>query len=464
MSVDLVNKQNVFTPFDEAPSSRLDKVEFHSSEATASHNQVSIIRIPHSKNTYIDTSRSYLKFKCAYNITGTGLTSTTLMISPVGAYSYIQSIMVYVGNRLINEFQNAPQIASLLNYGNVAVSNGKNYSLSDGGNPSVGLTNLGNNVPVTTSTGSTNVVGSDSYCIKLLGLLGACDKMLPAGLLNDDISVHIRWTGSTDPFYVRNSSTYLNPTLDTSTSTLAFSEIAYCAKVLTLSEQENEAVKRRCRDDEGIISWSGSNWRCDSILQVDAQTLTSGGKINSILNGFRYKSLKAVAIASYSLDKTDCSNPKTSPMGIQSDADNANAGRLQIAGKYFPQTFLSGLSQTTAETNINFSSTSLVGTNNQLNNSSFWGNFNVTALGQRPVPKTGKSLAISTHPATISVINLEDSDDYLGNAGINTTSVQVAYECDIGAVTSTLPVSTLFFSHHDCIYSINSDGIMSVSW
>ena len=58
MSANLVNNQNIFTPFDEAPSSRVDKVEFHSSEASATQNQVSIIRIPHSRNTYVDTSRS----------------------------------------------------------------------------------------------------------------------------------------------------------------------------------------------------------------------------------------------------------------------------------------------------------------------------------------------------------------------------------------------------------------------
>ena len=62
------------------------------------------------------------------------------------------------------------------------------------------------------------------------------------------------------------------------------------------------------------------------------------------------------------------------------------------------------------------------------------------------------------------MVNLEDSENYLGNAGINTTAVQTTYECDIGGQSSTLPVSTLFFSNHDCIYSINSDGIMSVSW
>ena len=463
MSANLVNNQNIFTPFDEAPSSRVDKVEFHSSEASATQNQVSIIRIPHSRNTYVDTSRSYLKFKVDYSVTGTGLSANNVLISPVGGYSYIQSIMVYVGNRLINEFQNAPQIASILNYSNVAVSNSKNYAISDGGEASVTLSNIGKPVPVTSSS-ATAVTGSSTYCLKLLGLLGSCDKMLPTGLLSDDISVHIRWVGSTDAFYVRNNGGDLNPTLDSNSSTCNYSEISYCAKVLTLSEQENESVKKRCMDDEGIISWSGSNWRCDSILQVDTATLTSGGKINSILNGFRYKSLKAVAIASFSLDKTDNVNPKTSPMAIQSSLDNSNSGRLQIAGKYFPQTYLSGLCQTIGETNNNFSSTSLVGTNNQFNNSSNYTSFNVSSLNQRPLPKAGKTAAVDSYPAVVSVVNLEDSENYLGNAGINTTAVQTTYECDIGGQSSTLPVSTLFFSNHDCIYSINSDGIMSVSW
>ena len=87
-----------------------------------------------------------------------------------------------------------------------------------------------------------------------------------------------------------------------------------------------------------------------------------------------------------------------------------------------------------------------------------------TDLNQRPNPEITSDN--NGNPNTAYVINLEDSE-IQGSAGINSTAVQTTFECDIDAAirpASSGVVSACFFSHHDVIYSINGDGVLSVSW
>jgi hypothetical protein len=467
--MELVNSQNVFKPYEEAPTSRVDRIQYQSNEATASSNQTTRIRIPHSKNTFIDTSRSILKFKATYAFVGTNMNvvSSPLRLSPVGGASHISAIYVRCGGREINAFENYGQIVGLLQGSNTSLSNGTGYSLIDHSSDDNKLLNEGRILTYDPTTTLTNWTGSMDFGISLMGLLGNPHKHLATGLLSSDIEISIRWSSVFAPIYMEK-------TVSTLTSgTCNYTNVVYCAKVLTLSESEVESITRRCRDDDGIMSWSGSNWRLDSILPLQVAELTSGTRVSTILNGFRYKSLKSIGVAGFNLDDTKHHTAQQAPIGFMSGT--RNAGRVSIAGKYYPQTPLDHVSQVVGTTNTTFSSASLATTNSTFCRSGVYtgdvvlsaGQYynGTTDLNQRPNPETTHNN--NGNPNTALVINLEDSE-IQGSAGINSTAVQSTFECDIDASLASSyargVVSACFFSHHDVIYSINGDGVLSVSW
>jgi hypothetical protein len=465
--MELVNSQNVFKPYEEAPTSRVDKIQYQSNEATASSNQTTRIRIPHSKNTFIDTSRSILKFKATYSYVGAGLDGTTapIHLSPVGGAAHISALYVRVGGREINAFEGYSQIVGLLQGSNTSLSNGTAYSLIDSSTHDNQQLNRGIPLPFTATPTPGLWSGSMDFGISLMGLLGNPHKHLATGLLSSDIEVSIRWGSARSSVYVNKATSSLF------SGTCNYTNVVYSAKVLTLSESEVESITRRCRDDDGIMSWSGSNWRLDSILPLQVAELTSGTRVSTILNGFRYKSLKSIGVAGFNLDDTKEHTSQQAPIGFSSGTKNA--GRVSIAGKYYPQTPLEHPSQVIGTTNTTFSSASLATTNSNFCRTGLYpgdvllnsgGYFNVTDLNQRPNPEI--TIDNNGNPNTALVINLEDSE-IQGSAGINSTAVQTTFECDIDAVTNPYSagvVSACFFSHHDVIYSINGDGVLSVSW
>ena len=94
--MDLMDDRNVFMALGEAPTSNFQRILFNSNEASVTEFQESRIRIPHSENTYIDTSASYLSFDVVHNIVGTGLNAGDgVHFSASGASAYISSLQVY---------------------------------------------------------------------------------------------------------------------------------------------------------------------------------------------------------------------------------------------------------------------------------------------------------------------------------------------------------------------------------
>jgi len=451
--MELMDDRNVFMALGEAPTSNFQRILFNSNEASVTEFQESRIRIPHSENTYIDTSASYLSFDVVHDIVGTGLNSGDgVHFSASGASAYISSLQVYQNGRLVNDFPSYDKICAMLNASNVG------YGNRSGGSVSQGLPtdnrNTGDGLIIGQSGAATTKQYVGEYSLNLLGIMGDVSKNLPLGLMTGDVEIVVRWAGPTNAIYTNAKAA--DQTISTSLTSYVASNINYNAKVITVSPQENEAIKRNSMDDQGIMSWSSIMCRMDSQFNIPAAVLSTDTNLSNILAGFRYASLRSIAACGFNTNNNDNSNCKTSPYIYM---NNRDAIQYSIGGVYFPQIPINGSSQISAETNINFSSSSQAGVNNSFSNG---------LVGYSRRMLDGADDNITTQKSRgVSIVNLQDS--YIsGNAGLNTKAIQVVANSNISPIAeqtaNTYNMTAMFFPFFDCIYSINKEGYLSSSW
>jgi hypothetical protein len=451
--MDLMDDRNVFMALAEAPTSSFQRVLFNSNEGSVTEFQESRIRIPHSENTYIDTSASYLSFDVSHNVVGTGLNvGEGLHFSASGASAYISSLQVYQNGRLVNDFPSYDKICAMLNASNVGYGNRSGGSISCG--LPVDNRNTGDGLIIGIGASATLINFTRQYNLNLLGIMGDVSKNLPLGLMTGDIEIVIRWHGPTNSVYTNAKAT--DQTISTSGSNYTCTAINYNAKVITVSPQENEAIKKNSMDDEGIMSWSSIMCRMDSQFNIPSAVLATDTNLSNILAGFRYASLRSIATCGFNTNNNDNSNCKTSPYIYM---NNRDAIQYSLGGIYFPQIPITNASQISAETNINFSSSSQAGVNNSFSNG---------LVGYSRRLLDGADDNITTQKSRgVSIVNLQDS--YIsGNAGLNTKAIQVVANSNIspvaGSTANAYNMTAQFFPFFDCIYSINKEGYLSSSW
>jgi hypothetical protein len=460
----LVQRQNIFDPAQEAPNSTANRTLFQAQESELVGGQEARVRLPHSNNTFIDTSQSFLQFDLSATLVGTGLATPAaagslprVNMCDLGAESAIQSISVFCGGRLVNQFNNYYKICALLRNSNVSVYNSQGVSLATNSTSNdYRCTHLGNPIKPDTAGGDTETsltFKTKTVGFPLLGLLGSPNKMLPMGLLSSDIDIQIRFSDTETVFWTPFGGATAPTTINHSASTLNISNVSFNAKVVTVSDATNAEISRMSRDDEGIMSWSGSCWSLDSETTLTKEELAAGTKINKVLSGFRYKSLKTIATTAFvprgSITKTNI--PETACLGYFGKTDGI---QYSLAGINYPQTPATNIAQACAVTNATFANVSVATSNNLLDGYTCEFNQRPDALG-----------SVTDCPATVCAINLEDSM-VSGNAGIDTVAIQVVAKVGIDAVvsTSTAGLQAAFFANYDVLYSVNPDGILSCSF
>jgi hypothetical protein len=284
--------------------------------------------------------------------------------------------------------------------------------------------------------------------------------MLPMGLLSSDIDIQIRFADTQTVFWTPFGGDATAPTvINHSASTLNISNVSFNAKVVTVSDATLAEISRMSRDDEGIMSWSGSCWTLDSETTLTPAELTAGTKINKVLSGFRYKSLKTIATTAFvPRGSTSLTNiPETACLGYFGKTDGI---QYALAGINYPQTPATNIAQACAVTNATFANVSVATSNNLLDAGS-------CAFNQRPDALGGGMASdgsITVVPATVCAINLEDSM-VSGNSGTNTTAIQVVAKVGVDPqADSTVGLQAAYFANYDVLYSVNSDGILSCSF
>ena len=477
MSSTLVCESDQFIAYPEAPNSRANRVIFGANEAVQSEGQSHRIRIPHNRLTYIDTTQSWLTFEATTTFKGAGLLACDLRMTPLGAESFIQNVRVFVNNRLINEFNDYSKICAMLQASNVGVGNNFGNSLTAGSGQDPSFENRGQKLDPLPPAAATSYPITRQYSFPLIGLMGCGNpKMIPVGELTSDIEIQITWGNSWDVFY-QDSTPSSAKHLD-SIST-AFSKVAYSAHVITVAESVNTEIQKRSRDEDGIMSWSGQLWSLDARNILTIKQMQSGTSVNNILSGFRYKSLKNISVSGFNSNNTN-------PAWVEAAADDTRASaptnqygfwgardqvRYNIAGRHYPQTYLSADSELAGKTNETFGNHFNGNTNNTFCSKGF--HFNQRIIGI-PLDVSATNVNVNmTAPQSLCIVPLEDSE-IVGNAGIDTTAVQVVAQHTVDAtgdgVSTEYPYDSLkdllmcYCANYDVLYSINKDGIMSVSY
>ena len=476
MSRTLVCENDQFIAYPEAPNSRANRVLFNANEAVQGEGQSHRIRLPHNRLTYIDTTQSWLTFEAITTFKGTGLNLADIRMTPLGAESFIQNIRVFVNNRLINEFNDYSKICAMLQASNVGVGNNFGNSLSAGSGQDASFNNEGQKLDPQPALADTTVYPiSRRYSFPLLGLMGCGNpKMLPVGELTSDIEIQITWGNSWDAFY---QNTTASSTVKIDSINSVFSSVGYSAHVITVGESVNTEIQKRSRDEDGIMSWSGQLWSLDARNILTIAQMKSGTNVNNILSGFRYKSLKNISCSGFNSDNTNPpfavgvedtrSVPPTNQYGFWGAH---NQVRYNIAGRHYPQTYLAADSELAAKTNETFGNHFNGTTNNTFCSKGF--QYNQRISGVCMSDHTENVNVNMSAPQSLCIVPLEDSE-IVGNAGIDTTAVQVVaqHEVDSTGTGNTLfPFDSVkdllmcYCANYDVLYSINKDGIMSVSY
>ena len=508
----LVAPNNQFKAYEEAPNSRANRVQFMANEESAGEGQQSRIRIPHNRLSYIDTTQSWLHFTPTTTVRGSQLNLARVSINNLGGDSFIRSLRVFVGNRLINEFENYNQICAMMAASNVGVGNTYGNSASAGASQDPrcwhwGTTLKGDEMIISTGTTTANTLAvidefaEKGFAINLMGILGSGNpKMLPIGELSSDIEILITWGTAWDGYFQgsqlivpASGATSPETGVIVQSMTSVFSNVYFNAHVITVSEAVNTEIQKRSRDEDGIMSWSGQLWSLDAKIPLASTDLNSGGdnkKLNNILSGFRYKSLKQILTTGMSpnykpqvvVDTATTTvslvdgHRNTPPLLCYGWWNDLGAVRYNIGGRQYPQEAIKHTGEVIAGTNEGFSNHYNGTTNNTFSHFGTFANQRVYKLASGTTsPVTYYSLSerqalsrpFESFPQTVSVVPLEDSE-VSGNNGLDTTAIQVVAQNEYNAVTETgytsFGMDACYCANFDCLYSINKDGLLSVSY
>ena len=305
--------------------------------------------------------------------------------------------------------------------------------------------------------------------------------------------------------------------------TTEVTNVWYDAHIITVSEAVNTEIQKRSRDENGIMSWSGALWSADCKINLTGTLLKNGAQINNILSGFRYKSLKNILCTGFPPNNVEQpyiddgtgtvgtltghrGNVPMIPYGFWGKNQQV---RYNIAGRYYPQEYLATTSEVVAGTNEVFSNhyngttnnvfshfgtdydqrlyfNTVVGPDSNTSTGTITGitqynNINIrqtqvdasaytgttTGGGNNVTPVYAKPF--KSNPATVSIVPLEDSE-ISGNSGIDTTDIQVVLQSKVDGVNTAgfnnedCNLDAVVMANYDCLYSINKDGLLSVSY
>ncbi len=512
----LVAENNQLLPYPEAPNSRANRVKFRSNGSYEKlDGGISRIRIPHNRLSYIDTTQSWIHATPSVVVKGVGLDTAQLAINGLGIESLVRAVRVFVGNRLVNEISDYNKLAAMMQVSNVGSGNSFGNSISSGAGKDARQWNRGQVLKKDEyfiNTAKTQITIDEDYTrgftFNLMGIMGSGNpKMLPIGELSSDIEIQIVWASPWDMYYQDSQVILPNSGATTpvvgrivNSMTGTVDNVYYDAHVITVSEAVNTEIQKRSRDENGIMSWSGQLWSLDTLIPLSGTLLKAGLTVNQILSGFRYKSLKNIMCAGMAQTNIeqpyvdDGSGTATALTGHRGNVPlnclgfwgKQQAVRYCISGRYYPQESLVSPAEIAAKTNECFSNHYNGTTNNTFSHFSTgndqrlyrngtagvlqYNNINCKQVDRDSAsPPTYVATPFMANPATVSVVPLEDSE-ISGNNGIDTTAVQVSLTSTIDPVDTTgfnntdCNLDALVAANYDCLYSINKDGLLSVSY
>ena len=437
-------------------SSQVQRVKYESKAGTAQAAGISTIHVPGARNAYMKCSNSWLNFTVQAKVNGTNLPAApdgngNLRLDPMGASCFIQKVTLLQNDLPVAVLDNYSTIHNMLQVSQATSASAGVRSVVDGsawyGNgPRNTLkgnsTNTWAGPPAAGSTATASVTPHLSFSLPLVGILGAAN--LPLCIIKGGIEIRINWRDDVRKVFTTNPTTTATPTI-TDKGSMEFSNITWDAEITTMDDSSQLEVAKENNFASGTVEWSDVFYYAFT-NQVPLAQLTTKSLVNTIVAGFRYKSLRTIYHAGFALPSSTGLDSVNIPHIFWNDI------QYRVAGVEHPKQKIDTLAEVVQQnlaSQSNISQSCVAGLMAR----------DYTKLNWRPT-ETVPVDPVEYHDRGVSAVNLESFPDIHNISGVDTTGADV--ECAFNTVdnsATTLPISQAWVAAFDCIYTIR-DGVL----
>ena len=422
------------------------------------------IDIAAQRNTFLDVSNSWLEFELEFSGTmtpttipaGTVADLANFNLTSAGANGLIQSVYTWGngGSTNLETLTNYPTLTRMLNVLTVGQDTNNSIRTICGGIQEA--TTLNNNLLGEAIGEGTTVGGVTTYsykkmkfaiplCSSVLGTMSN-GRYLPLHFLNSSVRLQLDTVTQAIDACVNNTSTIASIGTD---FTYKMTNVQYMGKYVRVTDASVQEITRYARQDpSGIISWNSTGFRsyrnaCDTTgINKTTQTFLVPARFRS-LNNLICAVTHSRAQANDLLDPQSTTVPWTEwysriggtqypPVAIQSVPSMAQ----------FLMSCFHSVSNTLAE----------------------------TVLSEQAWPLSTKHVTSSTLPLTdstkaytgISFESFNDSAGTVNGLDSSTDIIEVVVAMDGNVFNSGGQIT--FCVNYDCLYSIDNEGNLSVSY
>jgi len=437
--------------------SQVQRIKYESKAGTAQAAGISTIYVPSTRNGYMKCRNSWLNFSVKCKVNGTLLPTAAanqgnLCLDPMGASCFIQKVTVLQNDLPVAVLDNYSQIHNILQVSQATSSSASFRSAVDGSSWTANgnrNTLTGNSVREwagpfpAVSTATACVTPLLSFSLPIVGLLSSAN--LPLCLLKSGIEIRINWRDDVRKVFTTNAHSSTAAVSITDKGSMEFSNITWDGEITTMDDASQLEVAKENKFESGTVEWSDVFYYAFT-NQVPVAQLSTASLVNTIVAGFRYKSLRTIYHAGFAL-----------PTLRQLDSVNVphifwNDIQYRVAGVEHPKQKIDTLAEVVQQniaSQSNVSQSCVSGLMAQ----------GYTTLNWRPTEFI-PTLAPEFTNRGVSAVNLESFPDINNISGVDTTGADV--ECSFNTIAyagATLNISQAWVAAFDCIYTI-SNGVL----
>jgi hypothetical protein len=431
---------------------------FENSKGSVIGGNRAYVKIPNSRNSFLDTADAYITFSVESTLVGTVLpwnnagtmtNLTQVYLSATGASSFIQSIEILQNNALVARVDNADKINACLSVANDSFSSQNPKGVVDGSSQEVLGTLVGNQVCETwgypiglTGTATKSYLPKLTFCINnnILSCLGD-GNLLPLGWLKGGIELQIEFKSDSRNSYVAK----YGSTITSATS--VFTNVNYVCPIIELDQSSYDAVVSDNNFGKDNVMWSSVNHHA-SVIQWSVADQDAVGEYTILVPNNRFTSLKNIILGSF-MSPTTIGDFDLCVPNIPVDTL-----MYRMNGRQYPQTRINTLPKALNNTVACYSSNSnSVGTT-LMNSTNTSMNYRQAVIGG----------TITSVERGVIGLNLEAwaESDALSGLDVSQSDTEALLGSDGGTAVSQAQLC--FVSSYDTVYVISPEGVLSSSY
>jgi len=465
----IVNSELIYKEKDLPLGSTRQMAQFESIKGTMVGGSRAIINIPNLRNGFLDTADAFVKFSVSTQLLGANLTNWAggaanitnpdgVLLSAAGGVSLIRAVEIYSNSAIVARIDNSNYLSSILSVADSSLNSQDAASILAGNSFSQEGDLIGNSVcrtwgyPIADVTGTKDTISTMptmTFCINsnILSFLGdGC--MCPIFAIKNlqlqiefESDVRVSFLGTKDAVTPAK-----NCTITGGTNT--FSNVAYCAPVVTMDDSSMEAVIKENGFGSRNVMWSGVNHHV-SVLQLSvAEQNATLDNLTKLVPANRFTSLKNITLGAFdspeATGQIDLCIPRISVGSLQ----------YRINGNEYPQQKIDTISKCVQNTIACYS------TNSNSVGTTFMNSVG-SALNYRQALPTGTQVLSARGVIGLSLETWSESDAV---SGLDTTQSDTEALVSTNGATAISNSQLCFVSTYDTVYVVNAEGILSASY